>query len=131
MQFFYTYLLSVPIFIAIDLLWTGVVARGLYQRRLGPLLKRVNWIAAFLFYFIFTVGLTFFAILPALTVDTVWYAAALGAMYGLFTYATYDLTNQATLKGWPLAITVIDIIWGTFLGGAVASLTYVIAGLIF
>ena len=82
------------------------------------------------FYIIFNLGLTFFALMPAFVAGEVWYAVALGALFGFFTYATYDLTNQATIRGWPLVVTVVDIVWGAVLGGSVASLAYSIAKVI-
>lgn len=131
MQFLYVYLLSVPIFMAIDLVWLGFVAKGLYQSQLGYLMGPVNWYAAVAFYLIFLLGLTFFATFPAFTGGSLWYALILGSLFGFFTYMTYDLTNLATLRDWPLLITFVDLAWGTFLGGAVASLTYLIARALF
>lgn len=112
---------------AIDFFWLAVVAKGLYQANLGYLLGPVNWTAAILFYLIFLVGLTFFATYPAVTAGSMWYAIILGALFGFFTYATYDLTNLATIRDWPLLITLVDMAWGTFLGGAVAGVTFLIA----
>jgi uncharacterized membrane protein len=84
----------------------------------------VNWAAAIIFYLLFIVGLVYFAILPAVN-DGEWLRAlALGAFFGFITYATYDLTNLATLKDWPIQITLIDLAWGTFLGASISTLTY-------
>lgn len=126
MQFIYLYALSVPIFFVIDMLWLGFVARNLYTQQIGHLLGPVNWIAAISFYLIFLVGLVYFAIQPGMA-GPLLRAIMLGALFGFFTYATYDLTNLATLKDWPLFITFVDMAWGTFLGGAVAGLTVFIA----
>jgi uncharacterized membrane protein len=118
------YLISIPIFFIIDMIWLGVVAKGFYQSRIGHLME-VSWIPAILFYLIFLIGLTYFAIYPAVHnsggVQAVFIA---GALFGFFTYATYDLTNLATLKGWPVDMVIIDMIWGTLIGGVVAALTY-------
>lgn len=127
MQFIYIYLLSVPVFMGLDFLWLGFIAKGWYQSSLGYLLGPVNWGAAVAFYLVFLLGLTFFATFPAFNGGSIWYALILGALFGFFTYATYDLTNYATIRDWPLFITLIDMAWGTFLGGAVAGLTFEIA----
>lgn len=112
--------ISVPIFCALDLLWLGFIARDFYQSRLEHLLAEVNWFAAILFYIVFLLGLTFFATYPAVTKGTLLTAVILGALYGFFTYATYDLTNLATLTNWPVSLAIIDILWGTILGSLVA-----------
>jgi uncharacterized membrane protein len=117
------YVVSVPIFFIIDMVWLGVVARDFYAARLGHLLGEVNWPAAIIFYLVFLVGLTFFATYPAALANDVMKALMLGALFGFFTYATYDLTNLATLRDWPLSVTLVDMLWGTVLGGSVAALT--------
>ena len=121
------YLLTIPVFFAIDLVWLGVIAKGLYQKNLGHLLSpAINWPAAITFYLIYIVGILLFAVKPALADQTLAKAAIWGALFGFFTYATYDLTNLATLKDWPLKIVVIDVIWGTLLCTLVASASYLI-----
>jgi uncharacterized membrane protein len=115
--------ISVPIFIVLDLLWLGVVAKSFYQAKLVHLLGPVVWPAAIAFYAVFITGLTYFATYPAVMHSSLREAMYLGAMYGFFTYATYDLTNHATLRSWPLSVTIVDIVWGTLLGAAVALLT--------
>ena len=121
-----TYILTTLVFFAIDLAWLGIVAKNLYQKYLGHLLGEVNWIAAFVFYFIFITGIFIFAIMPALERNSWTYALLYGSLFGFFTYATYDLTNLATLKDWPIAIVFIDIVWGMVLTGAVATAGYFI-----
>ena len=121
--FLLLYGISVPIFFVIDMLWLGLIARDFYQRNLGSLLGEVNWLAAIIFYLVFLVGLTFFATYPAAT-SGLWTKAVLyGALFGFFTYATYDLTNMATLRDWPLSVTLVDMVWGTVLGAAVSGIT--------
>lgn len=121
------YLLTIPIFFAIDLLWLGIIAKDLYQKNLAHLLSpTVNWPAAFLFYLTYIVGIIIFAVRPALLAQSFIKAAVWGALFGFFTYATYDLTNLATLKDWPLKIVVVDIAWGTLLCTLVASGSYLI-----
>jgi uncharacterized membrane protein len=117
------YAMSVPVFFAIDMVWLGLVASNFYKSQLGHLMGDINWVAAIIFYLVFLVGLTFFAIYPAAMKGSVVTALALGALFGFFTYATYDLTNLATLRDWPLSVTIVDMIWGTVLGGSVAALT--------
>jgi uncharacterized membrane protein len=118
-------------FMIIDLLWLGVIARSFYRAQIGFLMKgRVNWIAAVLFYVLYIVGLLFFVIHPALA-KTSWRDALLvGLFYGFVTYMTYDLTNLATLRDWPLLLTVVDILWGTVLCGATSISSYVLIRLL-
>lgn len=119
------YGLTFLVFLAIDMLWLGIVAKNVYQKYLGALLsENVNWTAAFVFYFLFIAGIFIFSIYPAYEKQSVMHAVLMGALFGFFTYATYDLTNLATLKGWPLTIVFIDIAWGTFLSAAVAFSGY-------
>ncbi len=115
------YLATLAIFFLIDMVWLAVVAKGFYRKHLGAMLSpKVNWAAAVLFYFMFIAGLLVFAVRPALAAGLPLRALGLGGLLGLICYATYDLTNLATLKGWPLIVTVVDLAWGTVLGGAVA-----------
>ncbi len=126
-QYLIPYLVSVPLFLVIDLMWLGFVAKDFYREQIGTLLlEQFNWPAAFLFYGLFLVGLTFFAIHPALKSGVLMNALLYGALFGFFTYATYDLTNLATLKGWTVSLAVVDIAWGTFLGGTVSAGAYMI-----
>lgn len=124
LNFVYLYLISVPIFFLIDMFWLGLVAKDFYRSQLGDLLGPVNWPVAILFYLVFLVGLTYFAIYPAVTQGSYTTALMLGAFFGFFTYATYDLTNLATLKNWPVLVSIVDMIWGTVLGGLVSVATY-------
>ncbi len=122
------YVLTVPVFFVIDIVWLGVIAKGIYRRNLGFILSpEVNWVAAITFYLIYIAGIIFFAVRPALASNTLLDAAMLGGLFGFFTYATYDLTNMATIKGWPLKIVVIDILWGSCLCLLVAILSFLIA----
>jgi uncharacterized membrane protein len=128
--FFYLklYALTIPIFFIIDLLWLGVVARGFYRKKLGFILSdNVNWVAAVIFYLIYISGILFFAVRPALHSNSWRDAVILGGLYGFFTYATYDLTNLATISQWPLTIVVIDILWGVCLCALVAYLSFMIS----
>jgi uncharacterized membrane protein len=123
-QFIALYLVSVPIFFLIDMLWLGVVASSFYRAQIGHLMGDINWAAAVIFYLIYLVGLTYFATAPAVAQGSIAAALTAGALFGFFTYATYDLTNLSTLRDWPLTITLVDIAWGTVLGASVAALSY-------
>lgn len=118
------YLITLAVFFLIDMVWLGVVAKDFYRRHLGTMLSpKVNWGAAILFYLLFIAGLLIFVIRPALVQGAVLPALLLGALFGLISYATYDLSNLATLKGWPLIVTVVDLVWGTTLGGLVSLIS--------
>jgi uncharacterized membrane protein len=115
------------VFFIIDMIWLGLIARNLYQNQIGHLLKPdVNWYAAIIFYVLFIAGLVIFVIQPAATANSIGHAILYGALFGLITYATYDLTNLATLKDWPITITIIDLTWGTFLGMSTSALAFLI-----
>lgn len=131
LQFAYLYLLTIPVFFLIDMLWLGVLAKGFYQDKLGGFLGPVNWTAAIIFYLIFIVGILIFAVAPALESQSLAKAVVLGALFGFFTYATYDLTNLATLKDWPIIVVVVDIVWGAVLSGSVAAVSYLIGKSLF
>jgi len=122
--FFTLYAISLPIFFIVDLLWIGLVANNFYRNRIGHLME-INWPAAVVFYLIFLLGVTYFATYPA--VQEGWRTALfVGALFGFFTYATYDLTNLATLKDWPLSLVVVDMIWGVLLGASVSAGTILV-----
>lgn len=122
---FGTYLITLVIFFAIDLVWLGVVARNFYQKQIGHLMSpEVDWAAAALFYAVYIGGIVFFAVRPAFEDGSAARALAYGAVLGFVAYATYDLTNQATMKDWPALVTVIDLAWGTVLTGTVAFFSY-------
>ena len=118
------YIITLVVFFAIDMIWLGVVSKGFYRRHLGAFMTpKVNWTAAMLFYLLFIVGLLVFVVRPALAAGAPLHALFYGALLGLISYATYDLTNLATLKDWPLVVTVVDLIWGTVLGGVVSYIS--------
>lgn len=119
------YIAAATGFLLLDFLWLGFVAKTFYRQEIGALLlEKFNMTAAIGFYLIFVVGVVIFAILPALQAGS-WKSALLyGALFGFFTYATYDMTNLATLKGWSFPVTVVDIAWGAFLTGISALAGY-------
>ncbi len=119
------YALTVPIFFAIDLLWLGIVARGFYRAQLGSLMRaEVRWGAALAFYLLFIAGILVFAVLPGLERQSLARAVVLGGFFGLVAYATYDLTNLATLEGFPGTMVIVDLGWGTVLCGLVAGAAF-------
>lgn len=121
------YFIAFFIFLIIDAIWLALIAKNLYARNLGYLMKdSPNLIAAFIFYMIFVAALLVFVINPALNKKSISSAILMGALFGFVTYATYDLTNLATIKDWPLNITIIDLIWGSFLSSSVSTLSYII-----
>jgi uncharacterized membrane protein len=119
------YGLGLAIFLAIDFVWLGFLARDFYRQHLGNLLRAdVNWGVAMLFYAVFVAGLVVFVVAPALDARSASRALAYGAFFGFVAYATYDLTNQATIRDWPPLVTLVDLVWGTALSASVAYLTY-------
>lgn len=110
------YLVTFSAFIVIDMVWLGLVARAFYQKHLGFIMApSPNWIAAIIFYLLFIAGLLFFVVMPGLKDDSLKTSLLRAAMFGLITYGTYDLTNLATVKDWPVLVTVVDMIWGMVL----------------
>ncbi len=127
-MFLKLYAIAFPVFLAIDMVWLGLVAKDFYRSQIGMLMKsEINWAAALAFYLLFVVGLVVFVITPAIEKNSWRHALLYGALFGLIAYATYDLTNFATLKGWPLLVTVVDLAWGAALAASVSTVTYFIA----
>jgi uncharacterized membrane protein len=115
------------VFFAIDMLWLGLIAKNFYSAKLGHLMTpKVLWTPAFIFYMLFVAGILFFVVFPALQKGSWTYALGAGALFGLITYATYDLTNLATLKDWPLVVTLVDLVWGSVLSASTATLSFLI-----
>jgi len=110
------YGVALSVFLVIDLMWIGFIARTFYQDHLGFILaSSPNWIAAITFYLMFVAGLLFFVVLPGLKYNTFKVSLFRAALFGILTYGTYDLTNLALIEGWPVLVTVVDIIWGMIL----------------
>ncbi len=127
-MFIKLYAIALPVFFAIDMVWLGLVAKNFYKSQIGFLMKTdINWVAGIIFYALFIVGLVIFVIAPAVGKMSWTHALLFGALFGFFTYATYDLTNLATLKDWPLLVSIVDMAWGTILGALVSVVTYLIA----
>jgi len=123
-----TYLLTLVPFIAIDSVWLGLVAPKFYKSQIGFLLaERPNWTAAIIFYLLFIAGMVFFVTGREGTIQQ---AALRGAVFGLMCYATYDLTNLATIKDWPVIVTIVDMCWGTILGCGTGALAIWLKGIL-
>jgi uncharacterized membrane protein len=113
---------ALAVVVVLDLLWLGLLARSFYQQRIGHLMaERPNFVVAGIFYLVFVAGVTIFAVVPPIGAGGWQRAAVVGALFGFFAYATYDLTNLATLKGWPVGLALIDMAWGTLVGAAAAA----------
>ena len=127
-MFIKLFLIALPVFFVIDMVWLVLVAKDFYQKQIGFLMRSdINWYAAIIFYLLFVAGLVTFVILPAMEKHSWLHALLFGAFFGLITYATYDLTNLATTKNWPLLVTIVDLIWGTVLAASISVITYLIA----
>lgn len=125
-KFILAALVSLPLLVAGDLLWLGIIAHDFYWTTLGTLIApSINWLAIIAFYILYIIGLTYFATLPALKERSLRKAFILGGLFGFFTYMTYDLTNLGTLRDWSLTLSLIDMAWGFVLSAFVASVTYV------
>lgn len=120
------YVSAALVFLLLDAVWLGTMASRLYQPAIGHLMApTVDWIAAAVFYPLYIVGLLVFAVAPAMRESAarapLWSAMKRGALFGLLAYATYDLTNQATLRDWPWLITMVDLVWGAFVSGVASG----------
>ena len=129
MTFLYLFLLAIPIFFLIDVLWLGIIARRVYDKYIGSLLRDdTRWMSAIVFYLLYILGVIFFVVHPAHVEGwPVYKVLGYGAGLGFFAYMTYELTNYAVLKKWPWQIVIIDIIWGTVLTAGTATLTFLLA----
>lgn len=124
-DFFKMYAVAFTAFLIIDLIWLGVVARSFYQAQMGHLMRaNVNWGAAIIFYLIFVAGIVLLVVWPAIERQSLVHAIVFGAVLGLVTYAAYDLTNLATLEGFPLTVALVDLVWGAVLCSSVSAVTY-------
>jgi uncharacterized membrane protein len=125
MRYATAYAAAAITFLVLDLVWLGFVAGDFYRTALGGLLlEKPNIPAAVAFYALYLVGVLIFAVAPALAAGSMRKAVVSGALFGFFAYATYDLTNLATLKGWSLAVSVVDILWGTVVTAVTAGAGY-------
>lgn len=121
------YIATLVVFFAIDIVWLGLVANKLYSKYLGFIMGPTQWLPAIIFYLLFIVGILVFVVVPGVKEGSLQMTLVRAALFGLVTYATYDLTNLATLKDWPIFITIIDLIWGTVLSVLVSLASFFIA----
>jgi uncharacterized membrane protein len=125
MMFLQLYGIAFVVFLLIDAIWLGLVAPKFYKSQIGHLMaEKPNFIAALIFYLLFIVGMVYFVLLPAVEAKDFSQVVLSGILYGFMTYATYDLTNLATLKKWPLLVTGIDLLWGSVLSLSVSVISY-------
>ena len=125
--FITAYAIATVILFIIDFIWLGFIAKDFYKDQLGHLMTDpVKYGIAAAFYLTYTVGITVFAVKPALDADNLWLALGYGALFGFLAYGTYDFTNMATLKDWPFMMSIVDVIWGTCLTAVTAVGTYLI-----
>ncbi|SFB59446.1 Uncharacterized membrane protein [Rhizobium sp. NFR07] len=115
-------------FLLIDAIWLGVLAKNFYRRELGDMmLPSPSLSVAAVFYLFFAVAIVVLAVRPGLEAGSIWYAVAYGAVLGLAAYGTYDMTNLSTLRGWPMALSIVDLLWGTVLTAAASACGYAAA----
>lgn len=126
-RFLKIYVIALPVFLFIDFVWLGLIANNFYAKHIGFLMAtQFNIFAALLFYLIFVVGLVIF-VLSSVLVNKSWSELLFkSALFGLVTYATYDLTNLATIKDWPIIVTVVDLLWGVILSTLVSAITFLV-----
>ena len=127
-DYIYVYLTSLGVMTAIDAVWLGLVAPKFYKKHIGYIMTDMPiWLSAIIFYLIFILGVAVFVVYPGWrNSESLTKIALQGALLGLVSYATYDLTNQATLKGWPFIVTAVDLMWGTFLTALVSVVSVLV-----
>ena len=127
-QYLLVYFISLAVFLAVDILWLGVIAKNFYRNQLSSLmLSKIKWPPALIFYAVYIFGILVLVISPAIDKSSFAQAFSAGALLGLISYSTYDLSNLATLKNWPVKVVVADIVWGTLLTAAVSTVAYFFA----
>jgi uncharacterized membrane protein len=126
--FLKAYAASLVTFLVLDFAWLGLIARGFYRNRLGHLLSPdVRWLPAVLFYLLFVAAVLVFAVMPAVERGSLSRAVILGGFFGVVAYATYDLTNLATMRDFPSLVAAVDLTWGCALSAVVAAVGYLVA----
>lgn len=122
MKFVYAYGIALVLFLALDVLWLGVIARSFYSSRIGELLlAQPRWGVAAVFYAVYVVGIVYFAVAAGMAQQSVSLAALNGALFGFFAYLTYNATNLAVMKGYDPVVAMVDTGWGTFVGALTAG----------
>lgn len=131
LQYVAAYIAAAVVFVAVDFVWLAFIAQKLYQRELGPLLlEKPLMSAAVPFYLLYLVGAVYFGTRPGLEAGNWTVALFNGALFGLIAYATYDLTNMATLKGFSWTVVAADLCWGVFITATIATAGYFAAGFV-
>ncbi len=121
------YIMTLILFVGIDALWLGIIAKDFYNKHLGALISpTVRWVAVVIFYLMYAAGILIFAVYPAIAVSSWRRAVLLGGLFGLFCYGTYELTNMATLAQWSWGIVLTDTLWGIFITSLVTVLSFLI-----
>ncbi len=119
------FIFTAIVFLALDFVWLGFVAKDFYRTQIGALMLEKPLLGvAFTFYLLYAIGIVYFAIMPALETDSWVRAMTNGALLGLIAYATYDLTNLATLRGWSVKLSIVDLAWGTLVTSLAATAGY-------
>jgi len=127
MKYILLYIATLIVFFLIDLVWLGVISKSLYKNEIGHLMAdQAKIIPALVFYLLYVIALLILAVIPGLKESTFIKTLLFSSLLGFISYGTYDLTNFATLKDWPVMIVFIDMAWGTFLTASVGSLSYVV-----
>lgn len=122
------YLTTLILVVLVDSIWLGLVAQNFYQQQLSLVLKaQINWLPVVLFYLIFSFGLALLVVRPGIKIRNIEQVLIQAAVFGLVAYSTYDLTNWATLRNWPVLVTIVDLIWGVSLTTIVAASSYYLA----
>lgn len=125
MPYVIAYISTAVVFFALDYLWLTRIAIGFYREQIGSLmLASPNFAAAGVFYLFYVVGVVYFAVMPAVSAGSLVTALINGALLGLLAYGTYDMTNLATLKGWSLQMSLVDMAWGACLTATAAAAGY-------
>jgi uncharacterized membrane protein len=128
LKYFVAYAVTATVFLLVDMVWLGFAAKAFYRTNIGALLAdQINIAAAVIFYLLYIVGIVIFAISPALESGAWRTSLIMGSLFGFFAYATYDMTNLATLRDWPVAVAVVDMAWGAFLTGLSATAGFLAA----
>ncbi|MDQ7840540.1 MAG: DUF2177 family protein [bacterium] len=124
MSMFIHYVATLLVFLAVDMIWLGGIAKGLYRAELGHLMRPAPlWSAALIFYALYVVGILFFVVYPARGDAALTRVFFTGAFFGLIAYATFDLTSLAVIRDWPLRIVFIDLAWGAVITGITATVS--------
>jgi uncharacterized membrane protein len=127
-MFLKLYAIALPVIVMLDMVWLGIVAKDFYKSQLGYIMRSdFNLTVAAIFYVIFTAAIVIFVIAPAAEKQSLSHALLLGFFFGFTTYAAYDLTNLATLKDWPIMVTIVDMVWGGILSALVSTITLYLA----